>query len=156
LTGNQGGRCLAIAPQGTRPHRCGAYIVSSGNIDTGDIIKTGGEQEVYGSAIATGVAGGSLQFIESGGMASGAIINGAGSEVVQSGGIDSAVAISGGTFEVASGGSTGIGPVTFRPAICRRVRSIWAQPSRLACRIGRSASVGRRMATWHRQAIHPY
>jgi autotransporter passenger strand-loop-strand repeat protein len=54
-----------------------------------------------------------VEYVSSGGTASGTTVSSGGREVVYAGGTVSGITIGAGTLEVASGGSTGSGPVTF-------------------------------------------
>jgi autotransporter passenger strand-loop-strand repeat protein len=80
----------------------GLEVVSAGGVDSAAQI-SGGEQDVYGSAVSATVFAGS-QVVESGGSASGTIINSGGSTYVESGGeiVDTTVE-SGGFLYVYSG-----------------------------------------------------
>ena len=86
------------------------YYVSSGVIDSDDIIVSGGSMVVLsgGTAIGTADHSGGFLTLESGGVASGASVAAGGSEIVSAGGTDFAAQIVGGTQDVYgyAGGAT--------------------------------------------------
>jgi autotransporter passenger strand-loop-strand repeat protein len=71
----------------------GTQVVSSGGTASGATI-SGGEQDVYGTAVGTAVDGGGIQIVEVGGTAN-------------------ATSINGGTLELMIGASAGNGPIAF-------------------------------------------
>jgi autotransporter passenger strand-loop-strand repeat protein len=91
------------------------YYVSSGVIDTGDIISSGGTEIVLSSGItsnATIYSGGDV-VVSSGGTDLGGTISSGGYEIVSSGGVLSSATIDGGTLELASGIADTGGTITF-------------------------------------------
>jgi autotransporter passenger strand-loop-strand repeat protein len=105
-----------------------SYVIAGGTAIEPKLVA--GAENVFGTAISA-VIGGGTQVVETGGVASatvlsggmedisagavasGTTIRGTGYEFVFSGGTASGTILSGGTLEVASGGSTGVGAVTF-------------------------------------------
>jgi fibronectin-binding autotransporter adhesin len=80
----------------------GVEVVSTGGTDNGALI-SGGEQEVYGSAVGVTVFAGS-QVVESGGTVSGTVVSSSGSVVVQSGATASGTIVSNGGLEIVNSG----------------------------------------------------
>jgi autotransporter passenger strand-loop-strand repeat protein len=91
---------------GTLLNDPGTQIVSSGGTAAGVVI-SGGEQDVFGSAIGTVVAPGQ-QFVSRGGLDSGTTVGFGGTQSVASGGTASTTTIEfGGTAVIQSGGTLG-------------------------------------------------
>src|SRR5438876_7845806 len=72
------------------------WLVTSSQIDTGDIVQLGG-----------------VEIVSSGGTANGTTIFAGGVMSVTAGGTAASTTISGGTFEILNGGSAGAGTITF-------------------------------------------
>jgi autotransporter passenger strand-loop-strand repeat protein len=91
----------------------GSEIVVSGGIARGTIVDSGGVQRVISGTASGTVVNGGTENIVSRGIASGSIVSSGGVVYVASGGVASGAFIDGGTIEVAKGGSIGSGAVTF-------------------------------------------
>jgi autotransporter passenger strand-loop-strand repeat protein/autotransporter-associated beta strand protein len=80
----------------------GLEVVSAGGSDSGALI-SGGEQDLYGSAVGATVFAGS-QVVENGGIASGTVVSSGAQEDVYSGGVADGTVVSSGSSEYIYGG----------------------------------------------------
>jgi autotransporter passenger strand-loop-strand repeat protein len=83
----------------------GVQVVAPDGLATGTIL-SGGEQDVFGSAVGTTVSVGVLT-VESGGIVNGAVLSG-GTEIVSAGGIDFGTTISSGGVQLDYGVASGV------------------------------------------------